>query len=429
MILDRLFRASGHVAQITTPEELERYLAGRSRSAAGVSVTPERAMTYSAVFSCVRVLAESVGQLPLHLYRQQGREKVKAQDHPLYGLLHDAPNEYMTAQEYKEWVVSCLALRGNAYSQINRVGVGKRSSVKELLPFPVGAVTPKRNPETLEVTYEVALADGTSETLSSAEVLHHKLFPLDGLCGANPLRYARETVGLGIGAEMYGATLFANGASPGGVLEHPKSLTEGAYERLKTSWEERHQGAENAHRVAILEEGMKYAKIGMDAKDAQFLETRQFSRSEVCGIWRVPPHLIADLEHATFSNIEHQGLEFVVHGLMPYLVRIEQRAHLQLLTPAERREYFFRFQVAGLLRGDMAARSEYYTKQLANGALSPNEIRDLEDQNPRDGGDIYLTPANMLINGEQPPSRDGAPAAEPAPVARPRLVPEAKGSR
>src|SRR6185369_4970994 len=311
--------------------------------------TPDRAMMYGAVFSCVHVLAESVGQLPLHLYQRRGREKVKAEDHPLYSLLHDAPNEYTTAQEWKEWSVACLALRGNAYAQINRV----RGSVRELLPFPVGAVMPKRNPDTLEITYEISLADGTSETLPAREVLHLKLFPLDGLCGASPVRHARETVGLGIGAETYGASLFANGASPGGVLEHPKALSEDAYNRLKESWEARHQGADNANKVAILEEGMKYAKIGMDAKDAQFLETRKLQRSEVAGIWRVPPHLIGDLEHATFSNIEQQGLDFVVHGLMPYLVRIEQRIALQLLTPAERREFFAKFQVGGLARGDM----------------------------------------------------------------------------
>jgi HK97 family phage portal protein len=416
LILDRIFRAGSE--RIVTTADLARYLSGGARSAAGVDVTPERAMMYSAVFSCVRVLAESVGQLPMHLYRRQGREKVKAEDHPLHTLLHDAPNEHTTAQEFWEWVVACLALRGNAYSQINRV----RGTVRELLPFPIGSVRPRWNPDTMELTYEVALADGKRETLPATEVLHHKLFPLDGLCGASPIRYARESIGLGIGAETFGASLFANGAIPGGVLEHPGALSDKAYERLKASWEDRHAGAGNASKVALLEEGTKYAKIGINPEDAQFLETRKFQRSEIAGVFRVPPHMIGDLEHATFSNIEEQELAFVVHGLMPYLVRAEQRGNLQLLSHAERREYFFKFQVNGLLRGDMAARSEFYAKQLANGALSPNEIRELEDMNPREGGDIYLTPANMLING--------APAAasekkDPAPAqpTRPRLVP------
>lgn len=400
MILDRIFRASGG-SRILTSEDLARYLWGRARSSAGVDVTPERAMMYSAVFSSVRVLAESVGQLPMHLYQQQGRLKEKATDHPLYGLMHDSPNEYDTAQEFWEWVVACLALRGNAYSQINRV----RGTVRELLPFPVGAVAPKRNVETLEVTYEVTLADGKRETIPSSEVLHHKLFPLDGLCGASPVRYAREAIGLGIGAEKYGASLFANGAMPGGVLESPGTLSETAYERLKVSWEERHAGAENANKVALLEEGAKFTKIGMDAEDAQFLETRKFQRSEIAGIFRVPPHLIGDLENATFSNIEHQGLDFVVHGLMPYLVRAEQRGNLQLLTPKERREgYFLKFNVKGFLRGDMAARSDYYTQQVQNGALSPNEIRELEEMNPRDGGDVFLQPANMVVSGGKTPA-------------------------
>ncbi len=405
MIFDRLFR---NHSRTVTVDELARALAGHSRSAAGVDVTPERALMYSAVFACVKVLAESVGQLPLHLYRRREREKAKATDHSAYTLLHDAPNEYMTAQEFWEWVVACLALRGNAYSQINWV----RNAVAELLPFAPGAVTPKQDPDTREVTYEIAQRDGSKETLPAREVLHIKLFPLDGLCGASPVRYAREAIGLGIGAETYGATLFANGASPGGVLEHPAKLSEKAYDRLKKSWEERHSGAENAHKVAILEEGLKYAKIGMDAKDAQFLETRKFQRSEIAGIFRVPPHKIGDLERATFSNIEQQSLDFVIDGLMPYLVRIEQRVTLQLLTPEERREYFPKFNVAGLLRGDMAARAEFYTRQLQNGALSPNEIRELEDMNPRDGGDVYLTPANMVVSGA-PQERRSAPNRAP----------------
>jgi len=420
MILDRLFRASddGHTRSIRTSADLERYLQERNRSSAGVDVTPERAMMYAAVFSCVRVLSESVGQLPLHLYRRQGREKVKAEEHPVYALMHDAPNEYMTAQEFREWRVAGLALRGNAYSQINWV----RAAPRELLPFPVGAVTPKQHRDTLEVVYEVTLADGKRETLPAREVLHDKLFPLDGLCGASPIRYARETVGLGIGAETYGASLFANGASPGGVLEHPGEMTDDAYKRLQSSWEARHQGAGNAHRVAILEEGAKYAAIGMDAKDAQFLETRKLQRSEVCGIFRVPAHLVGDLERATFSNIEQQGLDFVVHGLMPYLVRLEQRGNLQLLTQTERREYFLKFQVNGLLRGDMAARSTFYKELINIGMMSPNEGRDLEDMNPREGGDIYLTPANMVINGEPATSSENE-TEEPATSARPRLVP------
>ena len=395
MILDFLFRKSS-TTRILTPQELDKYLRGLGGSAAGVNVTPERAMLYAAVFACVKVLAESVGQLPLHLYERRGdREKVKAIEHPLHRLLRLAPNSFQTAQEWSEWVVACLALRGNAYCQINRV----RGRVFELVPIQPAAVTPKLVGG--EVVYSISTSSGP-ETLPAREVLHLKLFPLDGLSGASPVQYAREAIGLGIATEEHGAGLFSRGASPGGVLESPKTLTKEAVERLRASWADRHGGSANSHRVAVLEDGLQWKAVTMPSKDAQFLETRKYQRSEIAGVFRVPPHMIGDLERATFSNIEHQSLDFVVHGLMPYLTRIEQRIALQLLTEEEQRTYFPKFNVAGLLRGDMQARSEFYTNMVSIGAMSPNEVRELEDLNQRDGGDIWLTPSNMLIDGAAP---------------------------
>jgi HK97 family phage portal protein len=401
VIFDRILSPRAHSRTITT-EELGRILARRSTSAAGVSVTPERAMALSAVFSCVRVLAESVGQMPLHLYEQRGREKTKAVNHPLYDVLHFAPNKYQTSQEWREWVMACLGLRGNAYSQIIRTGPANKLRVSELIPLPPESVTPVLDSVAGEVAYRVALRGGGSETLPASDVLHIKLMPLDGVMGANPVAHARESIGLAIGAEEFGAKLFANGAQPGGVLEHPGKLSEPAYKRILGSFEDRHQGSDKAHKVAILEEGMKWQSIGFPASDAQFLETRKYQRSEIAGLYGVPPHLIGDLERATFSNIEHQGLAFVTLSLMPHLKRFEERIAFQLLTPEERRRYFAKFNVVGLLRGDMAARSAFYNQLVNLGALSPNEVRDLEDMNPRDGGDIYLTPLNMAVNGKSP---------------------------
>lgn len=399
MIFDRLFRAQ---TRTLTSEDLARVLARRSTSAAGVSVTPERAMALSAVFSCVRVLAESVGQLPVHLYEERGREKHKTKDHPLYDLLHFAPNKYQTSQEWREWVMACLGLWGNAYCRIIRTGPANRLRVAELLPIHPGAVAPTYDADSGSVLYRVSLAGGETETLTTAEVLHIPLFSLGGGVGVNPVQYAREAIGLGIGAEEFGAKLFANGAQPGGVLQHPGKLGKVAYDNLKASWEERHTGSDNAHKPAILEEGMTWQSVGFPAKDAQFLETRKHQRSEIAGMYRVPPHLIGDLDKATFSNIEHQSLDFVVRGLLPYVTRIEQRIIFHLLTPEERRRYFPRINVAGLLRGDMQARAAYYHSLVQDGALSPNEIRDLEDLNPRDGGDVFLTPLNMAVNGKPP---------------------------
>lgn len=411
MILDFLFQNSGGTTRILTPADLARYLSGGNRSAAGIDVSPDRAMRLAAVFTCVRILAESVGQLPLHLFRQEGRSKEKALDHPLYGLLHDAPNEYQTAQEWLEWTIACLALYGNAYSHINR----GRGRVLELMPFTPGSITPKRDPETGELVYRFTDAGGAVEELPPSEVLHIKLFPTtDTLCGASPIRAAREAAGMAIAAEQHGANLFGNGAQPGGILETDKTLNKEARDNLRTTWDERHRGSENAYRTAVLEDGLKWKTMAMPSVDAQWLESRKFSRSELFGIFRVPPHLGADLERATFSNIEHSSLDFVVHSLMPYLTRIEQRIKLQLLTPAERKMYFAKFNAAALLRGDMAAKAEFYSRQIQNGAISPNEIREHEDQNPREGGDIYLTPANMLIDGKAPPA--AKPEKKPAPA-------------
>lgn len=416
MILDFLFRAQGGT-RILTSEDLARYLSARSSSAAGVDVTAERSMQFAAVATCVKILAESVGQLPLALYEQRAREKLKAVDHPLYPLLYVAPNEYQTAQEWKEWAVAGLALTGNSYSFINRV----RDRVVELLPFQPGTVIPQRDPATRVVTYRVRVAGGKEETLPASQVLHLKLFSLDGLVGMSPLEQARESIGTGIAAEQHGATLFANDATPGGALESAKTLGDEAYKRLRASWDDRHQGAGNAHKTAILEDGVKWVSMAMPSTDAQWLESRKFSRSEIHGIFRVPPHLAGDLERATFSNIEHSSLDFVVHSLMPYLTRIEGRIALQLLTPAERKTFFAKFTVAALLRGDMAARGTFYTTMIQNGAMSPNEIRELEDRNPRDGGDVYLQPANMIVSGEKPatdPSPDPTPAPAPDPASK-----------
>jgi HK97 family phage portal protein len=397
MLLDFLLR-KGENRSLRTSEEIERYLSRGLASSSGVDVTPTRAMQFGAVFACVRVLAESVGQLPVHLMRETGNQKTKAKDHPLFTLLHDAPNEFQTAQEWREWLVGCLCLRGNAYCQIIRLG----GRVLELLPIHPDAVSIRRTAAG-DLVYGVQQADGPV-MLPASEMLHVKLFSVDGFMGASPVSYARDAIGLGIATEEHGAGLFARGAAPGGALQTDQILNEEVSERLRNSWEERHAGSTKSHRVAVLEAGLKWQAIGMSSLDAQWLESRKYQRSEIAGIYRVPPHLIGDLEHATFSNIEHQGLDFVVHALMPYLTRIEQRIALQLLTTEERKTYFAKFNVAGLLRGDMAARAQFYTQLVQNGALSPNEIRELEDMNPREGGDVYLTPSNMLIDGEAPPT-------------------------
>lgn len=411
MIFDRLFRKSGGARIMTSQQLAERMeeLGVGAPSASGVRVTRDRALRLAAFFACVRVLAESVGQLPLQLYERRGeREKVKAVDHPLYRLLHVSPNEYMTSQEYWEWSTACLATGGNAYSQINSV----RGVARELWPWSPDDVTPKKNRETGEVTYDLRQPDGTTETLPAWEVFHLKLFPLDGLVGAAPLTYARESIGSGIAAEQHGAGQFARGAFPGGVIEVEQKLSEVGVDNILGSWKKSHEGSQNAGRVGLLHDGAKFKAATMPASDMQWIESRKFSRSEIAGLMRVPPHKIGDLEHATFSNIEEQELSFWVDGLMPYLTRIEQRISLQLVQPKDQGTIFAKFNAGAVLRGNMAARAAFYTSMVQNGAYSSNDVRELEDLNPREGGDAYLTPANMTIwQGGQPQAAPAGGAA------------------
>lgn len=394
MIFDRLLK--GHERRISNSQQLAAFLTRfGGGSSSGKTVTAESAMQVATVFSCIRILAESVGQLPIHLYEQREREKRPAIEHPLYWLLHLAPNKRQTSLEFFEFLVACLALRGNAYAFINRI----KGVPRELLPLLPDSITPIET-ESGDIAYLHRLKSGKEETYTSDQVLHVPLFSFDGVCGISPITKARETIGLAMATEEHGGRLFSNGARPGGVLQNPGKMSDAAYERLKDSWAERHEGAGNAHRTAILEEGTTWASVGMSSEDAQFLETRKYQRSEICGIFRVPPHMVGDLERATFSNIEHQSLDFVVRALIPYLRRIELRIRTQLLTEAERPRFYAKFNQDALLRGDMAARATFYTQLEQAGALSPNEIREREDMNPREGGDVYLTPMNMAVNGK-----------------------------
>lgn len=399
MIFDLLRRG----ASIRTSRDLEQFLRAGGSSVSGVNVTPDTAMRHAPVFACIRVLAESVGQLPVHLYEKKGDRRERAEAHPLHRLLHVAPNEYQTSQEFMEMCVAHQALRGNFYAFINRGKVNPSGPPLELLPLNPDAVTPKLlNGST--ITYEVRYADGRTDILKSSQVLHIRAFTLDGFRGVTPIAYARNAVGLSMAVDKHAGRLFSNGANPGGLLQTDSILTQDEYDRIKKSWEERHQGAENAHKVAILEHGLKWTQVGLTAEDAQMLESRKFGRTEICGLFRVPPTMIADLERATFSNTEQQARSFVDYTLMPYLTRFENRVRMQLLSEPEQTTHYVKFNVAALVRGDMTARGDFYSKQIQNGALSPNEIRELEDQNPREGGDIYLTPSNMLINGKLPES-------------------------
>lgn len=403
-VLSRLLRPDDtRDSTLRNPDrKLIEMLRGGIGTNAGVYVSDEGALAYGAVLACVRVLSEAVASLPCILYERVedgGRDgKRRAAEHPLYALLHNKPNVEMSAFELWEMALVHLLLWGNFYAEIV---VDGRGDVTQLWPIPPKLVTPRRLPNKALV-YDVELPEG-KRTWSADWVFHVPGMRTNGLTGMSVVGWAREAIGLGMAAERFGATVFSNGEVPGGVLEHPGVLTDDAHKRLKKSWAEDHQGLDNAQRVSILEEGMKYTKIGIPPEDAQFLETRKFQRSEIAGMFRVPPHLIGDLDRATFSNIEHQSLNYVVHSLQPWLRRIEARANGWLLLAPDQPRYFAEFLVDGLLRGDIVSRYQAYATGRQWGWMSVNEIRQRENLNPIDEGDVYLQPMNMIEAGTPTP--------------------------
>ncbi len=398
---------------------LERYIAwafGGGASASGIVVNPQTAMQASTVYACIQVLAQSIAMLPCTLYQQatDGSKKT-AMNHDLYRILREQPNDWQTSIEFFEMLVASLCLRGNAYAYVNRTKSGR---VVELLPLHPDMVRVSMG-QGFRLEYQVTLPDGSFKSLVPGELFHVRGLTLNGWLGVSPIAYARESIGLALATEKFGGQLFRNGAKMGGVLEHPGKLSEESYNRLKNSFDEAYSG-DNAHKTALLEEGMKFSKVSMTADDSQFLETRKYQRSEIASIFRVPPHMIGDLEKATFSNIEQQSLEFVTFTLMPWLTRFEKAICRDLLTPQERKEYSVKFNVGSLLRGDAKARSEYYHAGILDGWMTRNEARSAESElgnvlNPIAGLDIPLMPLNMT-DGTDDPDRllDATTGADPA---------------
>ncbi len=370
------------------------------QSSAGKRVNERTAMQTSAVYACVRVIAESVASLPLHLYKyNDDGGKEKAIDHPLYHLLHDEPNIEMTAYSFFEAALTHLLLWGNFYAQIIRNGMGEVIGIYPLMPDRMKVDRDDKG--RLYYEYTVSQDDapnnkGSSVVLSPDEVLHVPGLSFDGLVGYSPIAMAKNAIGLGIAAEEYGSRFYANGAAPSGVLEHPGTLKDPS--KVRESWNETFGGSSNSHKVAVLEEGMKYTPISINPSEAQFLDTRKFQVTEICRIFRVPPHMIADLDRSTFSNIEQQSLEYVMYTLRPWLTRLEQAMARRLLREDEKKAYIIKFNVDGLLRGDYQSRMQGYAIARQNGWMNANDIRELEnlDRIPEElGGDLYLINGNM----------------------------------
>ena len=386
-LFDHLFKARDRPVKNYLPSSNYSFFFGSTTS--GKAVNERTAMQTTAVYACVRILAETIASLPLHTYRYTDCGKEKAIYHPLYRLLHNEPNPEMTSFVFRETLMSHLLLWGNAYAQIIRDGRGVVLALYPLLP---DRMTVDRAVNG-EIYYQYQKDTG-AVILRREEVLHIPGLGFDGLIGYSPIAMAKNAIGMAIATEEYGARFFANGANPGGVLEHPGVVKDP--KRVRDSWNALFQGSSNAHRVAVLEEGMTFKTIGIPPDQAQFLETRKFQTEEICRIFRIPPHLVADLSKATFSNIEHQSISFVVHTIRPWLVRLEQAINKSLLSKADTSEYFVSFVVEGLLRGDYASRMQGYAVGIQNGFLSPNDVSSLENLNRIENGDVYAVNGNMV---------------------------------
>lgn len=374
-------------------------------SSTGINVNETNSMQVSAVNACIRLLSESIAQLPIYLYKlEKDGSKVKATNHPLYFLLHDEPNPEMTSFSFREILMVHLLLWGNAYAQIIRNGKGDVIALYPLMP---NRMTVSRNEHgQIIYRYITSLDDPNSKDyqiveLTSYEVLHVPGLGFDGIVGHSPISMARNAIGTSIATEEYGTKFFKNGANPSGILSYPGILKD--TEKVRDSWNQAFGGPNNAGKVAVLEEGMSYTPISIPPNDCQFIESRKFAIEEIARIYRIPLHMIGSLEHATFSNIEQQSLEYVLYTLDPWVRRIEQAMHRSLLKRNEKTKYVIKFNVDGLLRGDYSSRMQGYATAIQNGFMSVNDVRRIEGMDllsEEDGGNLHL------INGAMTKLKD-----------------------
>lgn len=377
------------------------------------AVSPQRAMQTSAVFACVRILAESFAQLPVKVLERQSNGSTKTVTSlPLSTLLGVQPNSYQSAFQFREMGQSHCAMWGNFYAEMLKNRLGETVGF-----YPLNSSEVKPKLIGTEKFYDV-----NGITLRDEEVLHVPALGYNGLTGLSPIALHRTTIGMSLAAEEFGASFYNNGTRLAGVLEHPKALGEGAADRLRENWSNIYAGKQNAGRVAVLEEGMKFNALTMPLEDAQYIESRKFQVTDVARIYRVPPHMVGDLEKSAFTNIEQQSIDFVVHTMMPWVIRWEQEINRRCFAPGS--NMFIKFNLAGLLRGDIKSRYEAYNIGRNGGWLCVNDIRELEDMNAIENGDIYLEPLNMKPAG----SPDPAPAKDPKAKQDPKSTKDPKAN-
>jgi HK97 family phage portal protein len=371
-------------------------------TSSGVNVNEDNAITYSAVHNAITIYSEIAAMLPLNIYKRlDPRGKEKATTHHLYKILHDQPNPEMTSFVFRETLMGHLLTYRNAYAEIEYDNANR---VKALWPLLPDRTWPERDKKTQKLYYKTVLPGGKGVKLPSKRVFHVPGRSNNGVKGINLIQLMKESIGTGLALEKYGAKFFDNNGTPSGVLEHPGELSDSAHDHLKKDWESKHGGLDNAHRIAILEEGLAWKQIGISPEDAQMLESKKFQITEIARWFNIPPHMLKDMERATFSNIEQQSLEFVIYYLTPWLKRFEQQIQKDLI---KNNSYFAEFLVDALLRGDIESRYNAYSKGIQNGFLSPNDAREKENMNPKEGGDQTFIPLNLIpLNADNPKIND-----------------------
>ncbi|GAB0481666.1 phage portal protein [Alistipes indistinctus] len=351
-----------------------------------LAITQESSLALTAVWACVRILSETVGILPIHLYRRTDTGRERQHGHPCNRILQ-TPNSFSTRFDLMHFLMISCTLWGNGYARIYRDKMYRPLRLKYYHPAKVEPVLT----DSEELFYRL----DSGEILPSSDMIHLKGLSTNGYKGKSPIAVHRDNLSLSVSAQKYGEMFFNQGGNMSGVFKYPSTLKPEAYERLKKDLLAQSIGVHKAHLPLLLEGGMTYERISIPPEDAQFIATRKFQKTEIATIYGVPPHMIADLERSTNNNIEHQAMEFVRYCLMPYLVRLEEEFNRKLLRHDEFEEYYYLFALNGLLRGDAKTRSEFYKNMNFVGAMSANEIRNLEDMNSYDGGDEYFVQMNM----------------------------------
>ena len=368
---------------------LEVILAG-SEAASGITVNNRMALELAAVLQCVRVLCNGVSQVPFRLLK---RGEIPAEDHPLHELLSNEPNEWQTSFDFRTMVVMHLALTGNAYVWINR----HEGEVLELLPYPPGTVNIQQEVNGFAMRYFITTTQGRQIEIPPADMWHLKHLPWDYYGGLPIVRAARDVLGLSKATEVFGAKLFRNGGRPAGLLSTPAVLDEKQRADLRKTWSEMNEGLQNANRTAIIWADLKYTPLTANNDQSQFLETRKFQIEEICRVMGVNPiKVFYSDKNSTYASVEQMNIAHVTDDLMPIFRNIEQSGRQKLLTEEEKAAgYYLKLEAKGLMRGAVKERGEFYKTMFNSGALSPNDIRKLEDMPPREGGDEYFVPMNM----------------------------------